>query len=210
MMTQAAHATPQTTPFHPEAGCPRWLQFLEESIQDAANIHSIREWMAACLGDGPNEKALYLHGAGSNGKSTLLSVLVELAGAENAVGIDFSDTVSELHCANIRGKKLVIDWGYPDPANMPLIKALLSGETIIGRKRYRQPFEFKPICSLVFHANTDPDFERLGEGCRRRMLVVPFRRQFHRTEADPSLKDKLLSELPAVREWAEAAGRGEP
>ncbi|TYT75664.1 DUF5906 domain-containing protein [Desulfobotulus mexicanus] len=204
MMAQATHATPQTTPFHPEAGCPGWLQFLEESIQDAASIHALREWMAACLGDGPNEKALYLHGEICSGKSTLLSVLVGLAGDENIVGIDFSDAVSEFHCANIRGKRLVIGVGGPDPANMPLIKALLSGETIAGKEMYQQAFEFKPICSLVFHHNTAPDFERLGEGCRRRMLVVPFRGAFTESQRDPNLKNSLQEELPAIRAWVEA------
>ena len=193
-----------------QAHCPRWIQFLDESIQDAANIHSLREWMAVCLGDGHNEKALYLYGAGSNGKSTLLSVLAGLTGAENTVGIDFSDTVNEFHRARIRGKKLVIGVGHPDPANVPLLKAILSGEIIAGAYKYQYPFEFKPACSLAFHYNTEPSPDSLGEGFFRRITAVPFRGQFHGAEADPYLKDKLLSELPAIREWAEAAGRGKP
>ncbi|TWI68515.1 P4 family phage/plasmid primase-like protein [Desulfobotulus alkaliphilus] len=204
MMTQAAHATPRTTPFHPESGCPRWLQFLEESMQDAASIHALREWMAACLGDGPNEKALYLHGDVCSGKSTLLSVLVGLTGDENTVCIDFQYINSPFERARIRGKKLVISLSGLPLDCVSCFKSIVSGDTLFGTFKFQKPFEFRPTCSLVFHHNTEPDFERLGEGCRRRMLVVPFRRVFTGNQRDPNLKNTLQEELPAIRAWVEA------
>ncbi|MDY0164794.1 phage/plasmid primase, P4 family [Desulfobotulus sp.] len=203
-MIQQAQTAPQTTLFPPETGCPTWLRFLEESIQDTAVIHALREWMAACLGDGPNEKALYLHGPSRSGKSTLAFVLMALAGDENTASIDFQHIHSQFERARIRGKKLVISLsGLPLP-RVSCFKSIVSGDTLSGAFKFQKPFEFRPTCSLVFFHSTEPDFEKLGEGCRRRMLVVPFRGAFTGDRKETHLKNALLEELPAIRAWVEA------
>lgn len=204
-MMQQARTAPQTAPFPPGTGCPTWLRFLEDSIQDAEVIHALRKWMAACLGDGPNEKALYLHGPSRSGKSTLAFMLMALAGDENTTSIDFQHIHNQFERARIRGKKLVISLSGLTLSRISWFKSIVSGDTLSGAFKFQKPFEFRPICSLVFYHDKEPDFERLGEGCRRRMLVVPFRGSFTGDRKETHLKNALKEELPAIRVWVEAA-----
>ena len=78
-----AHRITKLTATGPEkSGCPRWLQFLDESTGgDSDLVGFLQRWFGYCLTGSVQEHALiFLYGAGCNGKSVFLNVLSGVMG----------------------------------------------------------------------------------------------------------------------------------
>ena len=74
------------TSFDPRRIAPQWMRFLDQVIGEEKAIWLLHEFIASCFI--PNsvlklEKSLFLIGEGSNGKSVIYEVIVELLGKEN-------------------------------------------------------------------------------------------------------------------------------
>jgi len=84
-----------------------------------------------------------------------------------------------------------------------MFKAIVTGDTISADEKYGQPFQFKPYCKLLFSTNNMPRVGDKTEGYYRRLLILPFNRQFSIEERDPKLKQKIAaSELDGIFLWS--------
>ena len=85
--------------YDPEADCPKWLEALHVIFAgDERRIKCFQEFCGyALMTECKFHKALYLHGEGRNGKSTLLDVIRALFGTENSTSLEpaeFADRFS--------------------------------------------------------------------------------------------------------------------
>ena len=194
--------------YDPEADCPRWRQFMAEVLPDEATRRYMQIWLGiCCLGDISVQQVMMLSGAGSNGKSTMLEVVAGLLG-DYAATVDIA---SFLHQDRVSGAG-----PSPDVARLPgvrfvrasepepgsrlsekRIKEITGGESMATRKLHRDFFEFRPQCKLNISFNSKPVLVGKDHGIKRRISIIPFRRQFGVNGAARRPQDVILRELSA-------------
>ncbi|MBL7130686.1 MAG: hypothetical protein ISS45_04715 [Candidatus Omnitrophica bacterium] len=189
------------------AQCLLWVKTLREIFEDdSARIMLLQEYFGYCLTrDTDYEKSLFLFGEGANGKSVVLYVLEELIGRENCSSIPLEKFNDMHYVAQLRDKLVNISLETNAKADVydNMFKAIVTGDTIAADEKYGQPFQFKPYCKLLFSTNNMPRVKDKTEGYFRRLLVLPFNRQFTVNERNPKLKYKIAgSELDGIFLWA--------
>ncbi len=134
--------------------------------------------------------------SGSNGKSTLLNMLAQMVGRENASFLSLQDTAERFRLIEVYGKAVNIGDDIPD-SYMPdssKFKKLVTGETIIGERKGQDVVSFKPYAKMFFAMNSLPPVSDKTRAFFSRILLIPLNNDFSRS-GDASLKD---------REWSEA------
>jgi len=148
--------------------------------------------------------SFWLVGASGTGKSTLLNVLIALAGNSH-VAIDL-DTLkdNQYQLADIAGKR-VVTFTEPD-SRAPLAdgwyKRLVSKDTISARQAYGKPFNFVPVCKVWGAMNDTPRVIDRSDAVFGRVIIIPMNRVIPVEERDGRLDEKLLAELPGIFNWA--------
>ncbi|MCP4158750.1 MAG: DNA primase [Deltaproteobacteria bacterium] len=186
------------------AACERWIRFLKETIQDEDTIKVVQEFFGYCLTrEVKHEKSLHLLGPGSDGKSTLLSILQAVVGVNNCAAINMESLEKEFHratlykkllntAAEVEGKAFESGW----------FKTIVSGDLITAAFKNKDVFEFKPFCKLAFAYNRFPKVLDNTDGLFRRILLIPFKKQFFGKDKDIDLVDKLMTELDGIFKWS--------
>jgi putative DNA primase/helicase len=193
--------------YRENAECLLWQKSLDQIFEnDAARITLLQEYFGYCLTrDNDYEKALFLFGEGANGKSVVLYVLEELIGKDNCSSIPLEKFNDSHYIARLRDKLVNISLETNAKTNVydNMFKAIVTGDTISADEKYGQPFQFKPYCKLLFSTNNMPRVGDKTEGYYRRLLILPFNRQFSIEERDPKLKHKIVaSELDGIFLWS--------
>lgn len=207
--------------YDPDATAPRFQRFLREVFldqeggeTDADLIHLVQEAFGYCLC--PHLRAnrvFYLMGEGANGKSVLLSVLARMVGRENvAEGFDVAKLNDETNAALLHRKLVAIQCEMDADTVLPdgKLKAMASGEPLVGKLLYENKFTFSPYATLLLTGNNLPSTRDKSGGFWRRTIVIPFHAHFvdaptarqGARAADPNLDLRLAEELPGVFNWA--------
>lgn len=188
------------------ASCPNWIKFLNSSLEnDREKIAIIQEFFGYCLQRScKHEKALFLLGRGQNGKGTLIYVLEHLLGSENCAHASLKQLSEPEGRGVIVDKMVNIDSelstksaDYEDS-----FKKISSGEYVDINEKYVPQYSYQPFCKLIFCANDMPHINDFSYGFYRRFIPISFDRVFTEDERDIELKEKLLSELSGVFNWA--------
>jgi len=193
--------------YREDAECVIWQRSLDQIFEnDKDRIGLLQEFFGCCLArENDYEKALFLFGEGANGKSVVLYVLEELIGKDNCSSIALEKFNDSHYIARLRDKLVNISLETNAKTNVydNMFKAIVTGDTISADEKYGQPFQFKPYCKLLFSTNNMPRVGDKTEGYYRRLLILPFNRQFNKEERDPKLKQKIsASELDGIFLWA--------
>lgn len=190
-----------------QAGCPRFLQFLDEIFQgDEQTIKVVQEIMGyCCTSETRAQKMFIFEGIGSNGKSVLIELIEHLVGRLNVSHVAMNELSHPFARAELVGKILNVSAENEfneKGLNTQQIKTIVSGDNIRVENKYEKGFSYKPICKLVFALNALPVAIDKSHGFYRRLVIVPFRRVFKGTEVDKNLLQKLLEELPGIFNFA--------
>lgn len=196
------------TPVNPTARCPLWLAFLEEVIPDPEVRHYIHKAAGYSLtGLTREHHFMFLHGPGSNGKSTFMEVLravfgdyAERAGAELLYEGKFDETPPHV-IARIAGVRFL--WANETRESAKLneaaVKDITGGDTLHGAHKYENAFDFQPVAKLWFAGNHRPGIGGTDEGIWRRVRLIDFKVKIARVDKDK--KQSLLTELPGILNW---------
>jgi putative DNA primase/helicase len=198
--------------YDPAATCPAFTAFIERVQPSAEMRRFLQRWfglsMTALTGE---QKLVFLHGIGANGKSVLVDLMARLFG-------DYSATakIESLIGKNRRSG------GDATPDIIPLvnarfvrasepeegerlqeakIKELTGGEPMLVRGLNADFFEFLPVFKLTISGNHKPDIRGSDDGIWRRLLLVPFDVQIPKGERDPDLVRKLFEERAGILNW---------
>lgn len=163
------------------------------------NIRKVLEEMIGYCFFRQNElgKAFILVGPQANGKSTIQAMLQKLFGTENISSIDLKDLSERFKTAELYGKLANIgdDIGdnYIDDSNM--FKTIVTGGRVIAEKKGQDPFEFEPYVKCIYSANNIPKMRDKTGAIKRRLVIIPFDRQFSPKDPDfdPYIKYKLIN-----------------
>lgn len=166
-----------------ETGCPRWLQFLNETTGgDTELVRFLQQWCGYALTGVTREHALvFVYGPGGNGKSVFLNIVTAILGdyATTAAMDTFTASHGDKHptdLAMLRGARLVTasetEEGRPWAESR--IKQLTGGDKIAARFMRQDFFEFVPQFKLTIVGNHKPVLHNVDEAARRRFNIVPF------------------------------------
>lgn len=144
-----------------------------------------------------HDKAWFLLGEGSNGKSLFLKMLEAILGKWNVSNRDINEiSKNTFASSNLYGKianiNSDISGGYIEDTAM--FKKLVSGDSVIAERKRQDAFSFRPYATLIFATNSLPYFKESGEssGVDRRIKIIPFLNQLQSNLNISILIEKLL------------------
>jgi putative DNA primase/helicase len=196
--------------FDSDATCPRWEKFLAEVFDgDEELIEFVWRFIGYCLtGDTREQVLAVFHGAGANGKSTLIAVLRQLLG-DHALTSAFDtftrqrdggprNDLARLHRARLVTASESAEGRRLDEAT---VKEITGGDRVAARFLYGEHFEFVPRFKLILVSNHRPRVDADDDAVWRRLRLVPFEQSFEGRE-DRELGTKLEAELSGILTWA--------
>ena len=182
--------------------CPRFLEFLGEITNgDEELIWLISEMFGACLiADSKYQCAFFLHGKGRNGKSVMLKILEAMVGSINCSHVSFGDLANSNCRAQLLNKLVNIstEIDFSEVSSTEYFKAIVSGDTIQANYRYKDEFDFKPFCLLLFACNELPMIRERTYAFYRRLKIIPFDNIIEKSKVDKNLERKLLQEMDGI------------
>lgn len=197
------------------ATCPQFRQFLRDIFvrpedldrgQVDNRFQIVQEIFGWCLLRDYRElqKFVILVGRGANGKSLLLEILTEMLGRRNVSHVAYDQLGSDFRPAEIDGKLANIssDMNRIERSAEGLLKSMAAGEYVQFNRKHLAAHSSRATAKLIFATNALPQISDRSDGVWRRMIVVPFLRQFLGRDADPSLLGRLKSELPGIFNFA--------
>ncbi len=137
---------------------------------------------------------LLLHGAGSNGKTSLAAILEYLLGEGNFMAERINDIEKNIFTIGaLDGKLMLIDDDVEVGTCLPdgFLKKISEEKSMTGQHKNKPSFEFKCRAVPVLLSNHYPSTKDLSKGLRRRLMVVPFTREFSEEEIIPGLFDDI-------------------
>lgn len=200
--------------FDSSAGCPRWLQFIDEiTCGDKEYAKFLQRIVGYMLTGRTDEQVLFfLHGHGCNGKSTFMNVIQRLMGSyyhqissDVLLQTNNSSKGPNPSLAKLTGSRLVVANELPEGSRMDenLVKSMTGNDVIVARQLYAKvELEYTPMFKLIMVGNHKPVIRDTSPGMWRRMIMLPFNASFSQEQMDPRLMDKLYAELSGILNWA--------
>jgi putative DNA primase/helicase len=205
MMSRSTHVT-----YDKEAHCRRWDSFLERVMPAPEARAYLQRAIGYSLTGSTREQCLFFcWGAGLNGKSVFLEVILDMMGDYGASACIETfmprrpgDIPNDL--ARLAGARFVTvsETSEGQRLQESLIKDVTGGDTISARFMHREFFDFKPQFKLWMRGNHKPQIRGTDEGIWRRIHLIPFLVTIPKREQDKGLVDKLKRELPGILNWA--------
>jgi putative DNA primase/helicase len=172
------------TSVSPEAQpTPMFESFLRRIFCDDSELIDFvqTELGSALVGKVYTENLIIANGNGANGKSTLFNIVQYLLG-EYATAIDpdllMSSKSSEqqVGMAMLQGRRFAVAQESEEGQRLrsSMLKRLVSTDTMVCKKLYKDPHEFVPSHMLVLSTNHLPKVSSTDVGTWRRIVVLPF------------------------------------
>lgn len=120
--------------------------------------------------------ALYIHGPGGTGKSTLINILLYLLGPEASTSASLNTLTSRFGSSSLVNKLLVVfnDISFFKGKEPSKLKELISSDIIQSERKYKDITQFKPTAFVVLTSNTLWELKDNTTGISRRMVYFPF------------------------------------
>jgi len=193
-----------------DAGCPLWINTLNGIFQDKQEkertecIEILQEFFGLCLTkETKYEKALFLLGEGRNGKSTILYVLQHILGKENFSSVPLENLGNQNYIAVLFNKlaNISIETNAKTSIYDAMFKSIISGDYVMGARKYGHPFQFFPFCKMILALNNMPQVNDKTDAFFKRLIIVKLTRQFSDQEQDRTLRAKLILESDGIFLW---------
>lgn len=144
------------------------------------------------------QKSFILFGDGSNGKSTLLDMIISLLGDYNVSSLSFKEINHNFKLAEITDKLANIGDDISDEyiTDSSIFKKLVTGEEITVEKKHEQPYKIRNTATIIFATNNLPNMQDKSNGMVRRLCIIPFNALITKKDPDfdPFIIDKLTSD----------------
>jgi P4 family phage/plasmid primase-like protien len=151
--------------------------------------------------------AFLLFGKGNNGKSTFLQMLESFLGEENVSATPLHVLSQRFTASTIENKLANICNDLPAYVmkDSSIFKMIVCGEPLLGERKNKDHYKFKPFARLIFSANEKPKSYDTSNGYFRRWVIIPFENKFvtpnkkgevpsSANRAIPNLHEKLAAE----------------
>lgn len=184
------------------ATAPNWQKLLESL--DPEIVCFLQEFAGYSLTpDTRHEIAVWLYGPPGGGKSTILRGFQTMLGPRAGI-LGLADIErSQFALSNLPGKTLVIATEQPSQflASTHVLNAIISGETIMIDRKYRDPVELTSRAKIAWAMNDFPRVSDANNGIFRRVKVIEFP-LVPEDERQPELKELIAEEGSGILNWA--------
>lgn len=191
--------------FDKNAKCPLWEKTLSEIFMEKTwKTECLQEFMGYSLKAENTQQATLLNvGEGANGKSLIFKIFRKILGEQNVSSITIDNLNNRHYLAGLFGKlaNLSIESESGGKVNEANIKSIISGDAITVDEKYEKAFTFEPFCKLIFSMNELPYIDDKTEAFYRRLLIIPYERQFSVKEQNRNLYKELLPEVSGIFNW---------
>jgi putative DNA primase/helicase len=195
--------------YDPDARCPRFEQFLKETLVDKAVISFVKRYAGYTLSGVTRERLFaILWGGGKNGKTTLVELLQDAMG-DYATNTDTETILAKKYqgvgndVAALKGARFVsaaeVERGRRLAESK--VKQLTGSDTVTARFLFGEPFDFRPQFKLWLSTNNKPVIQGTDDAIWDRIRLIPFEQRFEGSKADLKLPEKLREELPGILAW---------
>jgi len=192
-------------PYDPSAECPRWEQFLEETLPNP----EVREWRNrfdgySCTGDVSYEKSPTDLGPGGNGKSIRRNILRRVMGDYGwnlRADVLLGGRGRHSHeTADLEGRRFVTVSELPSDVvvNDEQYKELTSRDGLTAHAKYKSSRTWMPTHHLQKAGNNLMRVKDATDGFWRREVIVKWPVRFADNDALPQ---ELEAELPGTFAW---------
>jgi putative DNA primase/helicase len=192
--------------YDPKSTNELWLQFLDSVLPDKDTQKTLQQSLGYLfIRDLKLEKAIFLYGTGSNGKSVVFEVLKGLVSSKMMTSYSLQQLTSDhgYHLERINNK--LINYGTDislKKINTSTFKSLVSGEPQGVRQIREQSYTMTNYAKFIFNINKleDADTETT-HGFFRRMIFIPFEQTIAKEDQDKELHHKILENKAGVLNW---------
>lgn len=149
------------------------------------------------------QKAFIFYGEGSNGKSVLINIIIELLTLQNISTVGMASLDKPFERSSLLNKLVNISAEADGTMNNTgNFKKIVAGDLIDAQFKYKNPFEFNPYCKLIYALNKLPYSRDRSDGYYRRFIIIPFENKFEGNSEDKELSEKLSKELDGILQFA--------
>lgn len=198
------------TSYQPQAGAPRWHQFLAEVFpNDSDTISYLQLVLGASLIGRPMLHVLpVLVGTGRNGKGTLVRALTTALGRDYMGACDRSLLISskfESHPTKLmalKGKRLVTasETEAGEKLAAASLKQLTGGDELSARGMREDQQTFMPSHNMILMTNNLPEVDSQDKALWSRLKLIRFTQSFE-DAPDRRLDEKLAAEAEGILLW---------
>jgi len=142
------------------------------------------------------EKAIVFVGDRSNGKSTLIELLVDLLGEDNISNVSLQRLSQSHFSTSSMVGKILNSYGDLDDREIEqtgMIKQIISHDHIMVEKKNKNAYSTKIPIRLLFSANRLPDMPNADEATFRRFWVIKWQVIIPDHQQDIKLLEKLTT-----------------
>lgn len=188
------------------AECPRFRKALSEALDDDTAKVLQELFGYQLFSDARHERIGVLVGSGRNGKSVLMKAVVYALGKERVTNYSLPQITdkSGIHISAMVGKlaNVCFDSGsIVKIGNEATLKQYVSGEPILCKKLYQQPYLTTDYPQSIVALNALPQSSDMSDGWFRRMLIIEFPNQVPIEQVDTQLYEKLKEERVGILLW---------
>lgn len=164
----------------------------------------LMEYMGAVLSNVQGwrfKKAMFIHGKGDTGKSTIINLLCRLLGAENICERDLKGLNERFGETAAYNKRLIYsnDLSFMKIEENALFKNLTGGDTISIEFKNKDPFDYKFKGFLLYGMNDLPKFGGdKGDHVYNRIIIVECKNVIPKSKFDRQLESKLYAEREGI------------
>ena len=206
LITKRTAASPDAT-ITPE----RFARFISEVLNNDAEAAAAFQRLGGYLltGETHHQQMWILEGSGSNGKSTLLSLLQGIFGPGYSQQAPEAVLMARTHPGGTSGElvrlkgvrcAILTETGHGQRLNEERVKQLVAADRIAARELYKGFEEFVPQAKYLLATNHLPVVRGSDDGIWRRLVVIPFRNRFE-VGSDPTLMADLKAEADGILAW---------
>lgn len=205
----ALHTKLAPVTYDPDATCPTWEWFVDWAMRsDAELVAFLQRAIGYSLTGHVGEQVLFFcHGAGANGKSTMLGTMHHILGdyavqAEPELLLASDHAKHPTGLVDLMGGRFVVAQEIEDGRRLAesTVKQLTGGDLVKARRMRQDFFTFHPTHKLWMAANHKPGVRGTDHAIWRRIRLIPFTATV--TDVDDRLPDKLRAEAAGILNWA--------
>lgn len=196
--------------YDPEARCDLFLSFLDRIFRSDQELISyfqrVLGYALTALITG--QCWFLLYGRGSNGKSTLMCVILFIFGdyARQTPPETFLRRKGEVirnDLARLQGARLISTSEPPSSGKLDesLLKAFTGGDRVTARFLHKEFFEYEPVGKIFMASNNLLKVQDSDHGFWRRVRLIPFKVRIPDNDQDLDLPVKLEQEASGILTW---------